>query len=78
MIYSRNSFQAGIKNYTWVMGANDRQESHLDSEWAVLVTEGTDKKEPQKWKLIPCAPHKSEVGDSLHVQSRGQKQIILV
>lgn len=43
------------------MGANEKQESHLDSEWAELVTKGTDKKELQKSKLTPCAPHKSEV-----------------
>lgn len=77
MIYFRNSFQAGMKIYIWVMGANDKQESHLGSEWAVLVTEGIDKKELQKWKLVPCAPYRSEVGYSLHVQSRGQKQFVL-
>lgn len=31
MIYSRNSFQAGIKIYPKAMGANDKQESCLDS-----------------------------------------------
>lgn len=31
MIYSRNSFKAGIKIYTWEMGTNDKQESHFDS-----------------------------------------------
>lgn len=59
-----NSFQAGIKIYTKAMGANDKQESCLDSERAVLVTEGTDEKELQKLKLIPCAPQKSE-GDTV-------------